>query len=124
MKGNKRKVIKIIIIVAVLLGLSFIVYYFFFKPIKPFEDLTDEEKIAEFEKAINGIGSVYIRPGSNEFDLIMEDIKGIYSANGLPFDEVLFSQYYNSVNGTPSNLSKPGGSVVSVFNKPGSTKIV
>lgn len=124
MKGNKKKAIKIIIIIAVLLGLSFIVYYFFFKPIKPFEELTDEEKVIEFQKAIDGTGSVYIRPGTYEFDSVMNQIKQVYIDNGIPFDEALFNNWYNSVNGSSSDLTKPGGSIVSIYNKPGATKII
>lgn len=121
--SNKKKAIKIIIIIAVLLGLSFIIYYFFFKPIPAWEELTDEEKIIEFQKVLNGEASVYIRPGTNEFDALLQQMKEIYSANGISFDEILFTQYYNSVNGVDSNLSKPGGTVVSAYSKPGATQI-
>jgi hypothetical protein len=122
MTKAKKSTLKIVFFVVFILALCLAVYFIFFNKIPAWDDLTDEEKISEFNKAISGGGSVYIRPGTNEFDTFVEDIKNIYLANGVYFDEDLFNSYYNSVNGNV--YIKPGATLISVFDKPGSTKIV
>lgn len=123
---------KIIGLVLVLLIVAAVLYFLFFDTpeAEPWAELTDEEKIQVFENWFAGQGSVYIRPGTDEFDAMIEEVKALYQAAGLVWDEEEFIYLYQTANGTGSSststsaLSSSGsGGAISVSNRPGTNSV-
>lgn len=117
---------KIIVLVVVLLIIAALTYFIFFYEdyATPWEDLSDEEKIQVFQQWFAGQGSVYIRPGTAEFDAMIEEVKALYEAAGIPWDEEEFISLYETANGAYNEdvSDHSGGSVISVSNRPGTNE--
>ncbi len=126
----KSKLIRRIAVVLILLsGVGFILYALFYKKTAPaWTTLSPEQKIDIWKLWLAGNGSIYIRPGTNEFDQMLQEAKALWEAAGLVWDEAAFLQQYESLNETaggvydPEVTDKGGATVVSIYNKPGATK--
>jgi len=123
---------KIIVLVIVLLLIGAVVYFVFFSTppeAAPWDELTDEEKLTVFDEWFAGQGSVYIKPGTNEFFDLIDEVKALYEAAGLPWDEEAFIQMYEEANGAgsysqdeQSTGSSTSGGEISVSNRPGTNE--
>lgn len=126
---EKKKIIGLLI---VLLIVAAVVYFVFFytEEAAPWTELTDEEKINVFEDWFAGQGSIYIRPGTNEFDAMIDEVKALYEAAGLVWNEEAFIDMYETTNGTgssgssssSSSSSSGSGGAISISNRPGTNE--
>jgi len=121
---------KIIVLLVVLLIIAAVAYFVFFTADEatPWTDLTDEEKVDIFQDWFEGQGSVYIKPGTNEFDALIEEVKALYEAAGIEWDEQAFIEMYEAANGSGSSGSSSTGSssgsggAISISNRPGTNE--
>lgn len=117
---NKKKMIALVLM---LLVVAVVVYFIFFNTTEaaPWEELTPEEKINVFEDWFDGQGSVYIRPGTNEFDAMVAEVQQLYADAGIPWDEDLFIEMYEAANGVYNEdvYDHSGASDVTIDNRPG-----
>lgn len=120
---NKKKIIALVLI---LLVVGVVVYFIFFNTTtaRPWEELTAEEKINVFEDWFAGQGSVYIRPGTNEFNAMVDEVQQLYADAGIPWDEELFIQMYEEANGAYNEdvYDHSGASDVTIDNRPGTNE--
>lgn len=123
----KSKLLRRIAIVLILLsGAGLILFVLFYKKTAPnWATLSPQQKIDIWERWLAGNGSIYIRPGTKEFDDMLQEAKALWEAYGLVWDEEAFLAQYESMNQTaggvydPKATDKPGAQVVSITNRPG-----
>lgn len=122
---SKKKIIGLVLILLIVGALA---YYFFIYSAQaaPWDSLSDEEKIIEWDNFLSGTGSVYVRPGTDEFQDLLDEMQQLYAANGIAWDEDEFTTAYVAANGDQAsddgstNAYNPD-EPISVSNRPGTT---
>lgn len=128
MKANpkSRLLRRIILIIILLSGAGLILYVMLHKKTAPpWDSLSPQQKIDIWQQWLNGHGSIYIRPGTNEFDAMLQEAKALWEANGLTWDEATFLAQYETLTTTvggiynPKVTDKVDATIVSITNRPG-----